>query len=169
MTVNTAKRNGAKVIIGVLVLTLYAGEASALCAGAPDIAAIKSRTLQSELMVSGLVCGQRDNYNDFVRKFRPTLVGYGKHLKSYFAEIYGNVGEKKLNTFVTRSANAASSKSATDSAFCDKASVKFEKLDSLDVSSYGSFIASVKPFFPQNVSACTETASAVIKQDKQMR
>lgn len=169
MPVNTTGRRGAKVIVGVLIISLYASEASAFCAGAPDMAAIKSRTLQSELMVSGLVCGQRDSYNDFVRKFRPTLIGYGKHLKSYFEQVYGKAGEKNLNTFVTRAANAASGKSATDTSFCDNALAKFDKLDDLDVASYGNFITSVKPFLPKNVSACTETASTANETPKQIR
>ena len=169
MSVKTARRRGIKVTLGVLIIALYAGEASAFCADVPDMAAIKSRTLQSELMVSGLVCGQRDNYNDFVHKFRPTLVGYGKHIKSYFKRVYGKAGEKNLNTFVTRAANAASSKSATDTSFCDNTSAKFDKLDEIDAASYGKFIASVKPLLPKNITACTETASTTTKALEQVR
>lgn len=146
---------------GGIVLGMYVSEAVALCADTPELAAIKSRTLQSELMVSGLVCGQRDNYNGFVEKFRPSLIGYGRHLKSYFLNAFGQDGEQRLNRFVTRTANSASGKSATDSSFCDNAMEKFEILDGINAGSYEQFIKSVNPVLPKDAAACTETASAV--------
>ncbi|MDH5490232.1 MAG: hypothetical protein OEY84_05500 [Rhodospirillaceae bacterium] len=161
MPVTTTRRHKAIAVFAGVMLSLYAGEASALCADTSEFAAIKSRTLQSELMVSGLVCGQRDNYNNFVKKFRPTLIGYGKHLRSYFSNTFGQDGERRLNKFVTRTANSASSKSVTDSSFCNRTLEKFDRLDGIDVGSYEKFIKSITPVIPKDATACTETASAV--------
>lgn len=85
--------------------------------------AMAVRVLQSDLMVAGLACGARSEYGQFVVKYRDRLVKNGTALRAHFSSVHGSSeGFKKLNTYVTRVANQASSRMAKrGSAFCKQA------------------------------------------------
>jgi hypothetical protein len=94
---------------------------------AADIS-IEVRRLQTNLMVAALSCGARNDYNDFVIAYRPSLQKYGKEIRTEFRRRYGKAGNAKLNQFVTRLANEASARSNADREnFCAEATASFQE------------------------------------------
>lgn len=117
-------------IAGVAALTLFAGQAAAdICADPDDQTAVRTKTLQTELMVAALRCDGNRRYNQFVRKFEQDLIAQGIQLRAYFERAYGASAERRLNRFVTFLANAASL-SSLDSGknYCASAEVLFDQV-----------------------------------------
>jgi hypothetical protein len=96
-------------LAGVLAAAAFAfagASASAMeCATTEEVEAFRLRHLQSQLMLAGLSCNQRDAYNTFVLAFRPQLATAGGSLIRYFERTGG--GAVALNRHVTEIANAA--------------------------------------------------------------
>jgi len=92
--------------------------------------ALAMRVLQSEMMVAGLSCGAKPEYNAFVTKYKKALVQNGDRLKKHFYAEYGSdSGFKKLNSYVTRMANEASVRIATfGPSYCAMALERFDYL-----------------------------------------
>ena len=87
------------------------------------------RTLQSDLMVGALSCGQRESYNAFVTEYRGQLVGQGKSLVAHFKSAHGGTHKSKLNSYVTRLANASAIRHATATMdYCQETSDIFNTL-----------------------------------------
>lgn len=131
-----------KAALAGTALTLSMTSVAAAC---PTAAAIKDleaaafssvdrahamRILQSEMMVAGLSCGAKPQYNAFVTKYKPVLRKNGDRLKKhYYAEYGAEAGFKKLNTFVTKLANEASVRIARSGAgYCTLAMKRFNVL-----------------------------------------
>ena len=53
------------------------------------------RKVQTTLMVAALSCGNRDNYNKFIVKFKGVLQRHGQVIKRDFIKRYGGVAGKK--------------------------------------------------------------------------
>src|SRR6188508_3349280 len=91
-------------VIAAATLALAGASASAMeCATADEVEAFKLRHLQSQLMLAGLSCNQREAYNTFVLAFRPQLATAGGSLIRYFERTGG--GATALNRHVTEIAN----------------------------------------------------------------
>ena len=103
------------------------------------------RKIQTTLMVAALSCGQRENYNQFVVKFRPVLKQYGKVMKADFRKRYGASAKKKLNKYVTALANEASQRSNADfNAFCTDAGRLYNSLKARKPKELGPFVSKPK-------------------------
>tara|TARA_A100001037_G_scaffold304230_1_gene340381 strand:+ start:1128 stop:1715 length:588 start_codon:yes stop_codon:yes gene_type:complete len=104
------------------------------------------RKVQTTLMVAALSCGNRDNYNKFIVKFKGVLQRHGQVIKRDFIKRYGGVaGKKKLDKYVTALANEASSKSNLDyDAFCSKASYFYRSLKDKKPRELGSFVSKLQ-------------------------
>ena len=89
---------------------------------------IEVRRLQTNLMVAALTCNARADYNAFVVAHRTSLQNYGKIIRTEFRRRFGKAGDSKLNTFVTRLANEASTRSNADrDGFCADAAATFQQ------------------------------------------
>jgi hypothetical protein len=101
--------------------------AAGTCSLPAEQAAIDARVLQSELMVGALTCGHKSQYNAFVQKFQSELIAHGDGLRHYFKRAYGGASEARLNEFVTRLANAASTRAmaAGTPAYCAQSAALF--------------------------------------------
>ena len=88
------------------------------------------RFLQSELMVAALACNARQNYGNFVKRYKGSLVSSGNDLKNHFEKTHGQKkGFAELNRFVTRMANMASGRMASLGAdFCAGMHATYDRL-----------------------------------------
>jgi len=124
-----------KVIGGLLLgsmLTSAAAVNAASCESDAERAAFHVRSLQTELMVAALTCGNRDNYNEFAIKFKGPLIESGQYLKKGFRAAYGPQAERQLNAYVTALANRLSARSvAGRDSFCANAERTFQSLESM--------------------------------------
>lgn len=113
-----ARRLSAQSALAALIL-LSASPYAAACAKPEDLPPLRTRALQTELMVSALSCGEAKRYNRFVADFRPELVTQGKAMQAYFGREHGSKAGAETDKFVTQLANLASQRSSKDrAAFC---------------------------------------------------
>jgi len=104
--------------LAVLAL-LLAARGAAACAKPEDLPPLRTRALQTELMVSALSCGNSKNYNSFVTAFRPELQQQGKAMQAFFKREHGGRAQAETDKFVTQLANLASQRSSKNkAAFC---------------------------------------------------
>lgn len=124
-----------KVLGGLIIGTMLTGATAvdaASCQNDAERTAFHVRSLQTELMVAALTCGNRDDYNEFAIKFKKPLVEQGHHLKRGFRASYGAGAERELNAYVTALANRLSARSVTArDAFCKRAERTFQALASM--------------------------------------
>lgn len=125
-----------KLLLSCAILSFVSGvvspvyaEAAATCATEKEKLALDVRILQSDLMVAALTCGQKDQYNKFVTKFKPALIKNGKELQGYFNRVYGKKAAGQLNSFITQVANDSSTRSTQSKAveYCATSSELFTK------------------------------------------
>jgi len=131
-----------RTVVAAAVLTVAASPLSAACLDSNETPKVNPlqlssvdrahamRMLQSEMMVAGLSCGAKSQYNAFATKYKKTLITNGDRLKKhYYAEYGASAGFKKLNTFVTRLANEASIRIAMSGpGYCQIAMERFQTL-----------------------------------------
>lgn len=123
---------------GALAVSFAGGAGAVVCVSAPERDSLSVRTLQTRLMVAALVCEARADYNAFVERFRPQLVGHSGTLKSYFRKAYGAGASRALDAYVTRLANEASVLSSADrAAFCRTSRQTFDALLTASASALG--------------------------------
>lgn len=123
--------SGVRAIGTALVLgTIFAGGVQAAdCVDAHERDTLTVRALQSRLLVAALSCDAREQYNDFVLRYRPQLATYGKELRAHFRKRHGKRHERALNTYVTELANGASKVSIADrTRFCAESRAALDEL-----------------------------------------
>ncbi len=150
-------------IAGVAVLTLYAGRAAAdICADPNDQTAVRTKTLQTELMVAALRCDSSHRYNAFVRKFERDLVAQGTQLKSYFKRVYGADSKRRINRFVTFLANSASLRSLdAGDKYCDGENALFTEVLSRDAGGLAKFAANYRVDVASTTPVCARVAALI--------
>jgi hypothetical protein len=118
------------------------GADASVCVRPGDEAALNSKALQSELMVSALACEETARYNAWVRKFEFELVANGTVLKRMFRQAYGAAAEMRLGQFVTALANDAAGRSAVEKAgFCLAAARVFDRVLPMNGLEFLAFVA----------------------------
>jgi hypothetical protein len=147
-------------LVGALAMATAASAAAAECATAADAAALRSRAVQTELMVAALACEQRDNYNAFVERFRPALLREAQAFKAYFRRANGGAAEPAMSRFVTRLANVASQRSLADpAAFCAAAATAFDELSALEPQDYAQWVAARPAVALPEIGLCAASTS----------
>lgn len=149
--------------VAVMALMVASGTASqaAVCATAPEEAALEMRVLQSELMVAALTCSQRDSYNAFAKRFKADLGQHGKALRGFFKRHYGASGKKRLDRFVTRIANESSQRSMRNSgAYCADADALYRTVLNLEGRQLAVFASEQGFAASHGVNSCTASAAA---------
>ncbi|MEQ8443553.1 MAG: hypothetical protein RIM33_05705 [Alphaproteobacteria bacterium] len=107
----------ASTVIGAAVISVAVSGVAQACLNVAVPAhtmALSVRTLQSDLMVAGLSCNQRELYNGFAVRFRPPLRNHGTELRNYFTRLHGDGANREINTYVTGLANYAAVRHAQD-------------------------------------------------------
>lgn len=118
------------------------GASASVCLRPGDEAALNSKALQSELMVSALACEESARYNAWARKFESELVANGAALKRIFRQAHGAAADARLGQFVTALANDAASRSAAEMAgFCMTAARVFDRVLPMNGLEFLTFVA----------------------------
>lgn len=98
--------------------------AETVCWTGDSQSALRTRVLQTDLMVAALNCGMQSDYNLFIKRFSAPLVVKGRALKALFRDSFGPGYKRSLDRFVTRLANEASMRSLRNpDSFCSDATV----------------------------------------------
>jgi hypothetical protein len=131
----TPARRGRRRLAGIaagMALALFGGTAAQACmtqAVPEHTLSLSVRTLQSDLNVAALSCGEREKYNSFVVRYRGDLQTYGSVLKTHFESMHGGAATKQLNTYVTDLFNFAAIRHAENAKkFCGTAASAFTAL-----------------------------------------
>lgn len=110
-------------VLAVLGTGAIAGAAAKeACVSGPDELALRTRVLQTELMVAALSCQQTPRYNAFILRHQKDLFRAHERLRGFFRKLRGRAGETQLNEFITRLANDSSKRSLKNvPQFCSEA------------------------------------------------
>jgi hypothetical protein len=113
------------------------------CAGSGEMAALQSRVLLSDLMVSALSCNEQPRYNAFVTKYKTDLGKQGALLQEFFRRAYSGSGRPQMNRFVTDLANNSSNYSLEHiGLYCKETGKEFDELLTSNQSSLAGYAAS---------------------------
>lgn len=147
-------------LIGLLAAGVFsAGVAVAEpCTSAVDQGAFDVAALKSELMVVALTCDKRDDYNQFVTRFRSDLTREEYALHGWFRRAYGRSAQVQHDNYITNLANVESQAGLQrGTLFCQDHATLFQQVLALNgIDSLVSFAN--RQQFPQPISV--ETCSA---------
>lgn len=116
--------------VGLALTAALSGPAYALtCPVSGEQNSLAVRALQSKLMVAALSCSAQNDYNRFVRLYKPHLADHAGSLRQWFRKLHGKGYRREINRFVTLLANDASMRSIGDrGAFCAASQDAFSAL-----------------------------------------
>lgn len=148
-------------IAAVFVLVCGQAEAGSFCATTRELDGLNVRALQTKLMVGAIACGQRKEYNSFIRKFRPELQQHSREMQDYFARNYHSAATAKQDSFVTKLANNMSGHNVTVSGrdeFCDSTSQLFGDINSSGNKDLAAVSADAEIATAHGISPCANLA-----------
>lgn len=123
-----------RLITSALVLAALAASgadawASKSCIAHRDATALEVASVQQQLMVAALTCGETSRYNRFVTSYQPELQASDANLMAFFK--HSGQGAAGYHAFKTKLANEASLRSAhSPDGYCSAANAAFD--DALD-------------------------------------
>lgn len=118
-----------RIILSLLVAGFYSGSALASCVAPETQQALEVVGLKSTLMVSALACGDRAQYNQFMRRFQPHVFSQLTVLNGYFKQLHGRRGQTHEDDYMTSLANVQSTAGIHEGTdFCNDAQVVFGKV-----------------------------------------
>ena len=125
------------------------------CPNANDQAAFELTALKTTLMVVATTCGNREQYNSFIRRYQPTLQETDRSLSSYFKGRYGSRGQTEHDRYATDLANSQSRFGlAQGGDFCARNGALFTEVMALGSPSDLSSYAAAKDLIPASIGAC---------------
>jgi hypothetical protein len=146
----------------LLAAALFAfapGIAAARCASEGDEAAFEVEALKTELMVVATTCkgNNEDRYNDFVRRYQPTLLRANQTVAQYFSR---RGGPRQNDFFITELANARSNEARQlGGDFCSRNSGLFDEVMSLSGAGDLAPYAATKDLLSSSVASCSSGSS----------
>jgi len=121
--------------ISVLGLVAMTAQVSAAVVCDPvSSAALKTAAVQQELMVAGFTCHAGDAYNRFVIADRPDLQKSDADLMAYFKNRDGK--EAGYDSYKTKVANLAASKSASSDRYCADTAKAFHAAEGVSLKDF---------------------------------
>jgi len=93
---------------GLAAALLASPAVAQTCVQPAEKAAFDVRALQSQLMVAALTCGQEDQYNAFVNRYKNELGGAYRGINAHYRRTAGARGQSSLDGYITQLANAQS-------------------------------------------------------------
>lgn len=133
---------------------VWSQENAALCLTSDEKKAFSLRILQTNYMIAALSCNDmQDKYNLFIEKFGDAFIKNGKFFKNYFSRCYGYGSNKKMDFFITKTANDISLLSLENPRnFCAR---NFESISNVlelttsDIENCNYTISYLEPFIPK--------------------
>jgi hypothetical protein len=127
------------------------------CAGSQELAALQSRVLLSDLMVSALSCNEQPRYNAVVTKYKSDLGKQGAMLQEFFHKAYGGAGRSQMNRFVTDLANNSSNYSLQHiGLYCQETAKEYDTLLAGNQPSIAGYAAQLPSANIHGVTPCTK-------------
>ena len=136
------------------------------CPNATDQQAFELTALKTALMVVATTCGDRAQYNSFIRRYQPNLVETDHSLTSYFKAHYGSSGQSEHDRYATDLANSQSRFGlAQGTDFCARNATLFTEVMALPSPTDLPTYAAGKDLIPASIGACPgmTVASATTK------
>ena len=116
-------------VLAALAASAADAWASKSCIAPKDATALEVASVQQELMVAALTCGETSRYNRFVTTYQPELQASDANLMAFFK--HRGQGAAGYHSFKTKLANEASLRSAhSQEDYCGAANAAFD--DALD-------------------------------------
>ena len=148
-------------VIGLLAAQQAQAQSDLRCLSAAERGAVQVAALRSELMVLATGCHSDDDYNAFVRKDQPTLVGNEAEIGDLMKRKYGKRAQVEHDRFTTEMANAESDRGLRlGGDFCAHDGLLFEVMALTSPAELAAYAAG-KDLVPSTLETCpTEVAQA---------
>jgi len=102
------------------------------CAHPAEMTALSVAALKSNLMVAAISCRDEEKYNDFVRRYRPSLLQQEKTAETYFSRNDKRHWQQSRDDYITQLANAQSQRAMVlGSQFCERTMGEFGEVMAL--------------------------------------
>jgi len=150
-------------LVAAGLLAFSPGLAAARCATESDQVAFEVEALKTELMVVATTCkgSNEDRYNDFVRRYQPSLVQANRSVGQFFTKLHGRTGTRQNDFFITELANARSNQARQlGSDFCSRNSGLFDEVMALSGPADLAPYAATKDLLASGVTACAGASGA---------
>jgi len=136
-----------------------------ICGKPADRASFAVAGLKTQLVVLAISCNGSDQYNDFVKRFRPDLLAQEKTLGSFFSRAYGRKASDQQNDYITALANNTSRTGlASGTEYCQRNLTKFSEVMALKNGTELANYAAAQPIDqPLDVPPCADTPAPVGK------
>jgi hypothetical protein len=136
-----------------------------ICGKPADKTAFAVAGLKTQLVVLAISCSSGDQYNDFVKRFRPELLAQEKTLEGFFTRAYGRRSATEQNDYITALANNTSRTGlALGTEFCQRNATRFSEVLALKTGPEMSAYAATQSFDqPLTVPDCADQAAPAAK------
>jgi hypothetical protein len=132
-------------------------QADMRCLSPEERSAVALAALRSELMVLATACHDDDQYNAFVRKYQPDLLGNEAAIGDLLKREYGTRAQAEHDRFTTEMANAESSAGMRlGEDFCAHDGMLFDEVMALESPSELGSYAAGKDLVPSTLRTCPE-------------
>jgi hypothetical protein len=125
------------------------------CLSSNERSAVAVAALRSELMVLATACHDDDQYNAFIRKYQPDLLGNEAAIGDLLKREYGRRAQAEHDRFTTEMANAESSAGMRlGEDFCAHDGMLFNEVMALESPSELGAYAAGKDLVPSTLQTC---------------
>ncbi|MCQ4161737.1 hypothetical protein NON00_17620 [Roseomonas sp. GC11] len=163
---HTGRRLRRQALAGLLaVSTLFASSAAMAapfrCPTEEQQRMFELSALKTELMVVATTCGNADDYNGFINRYRSELGQNDHAVIAHFTNRDRRAGQKANDTFITNLANARAEEAHRAGAdFCARNARLFKEVMGLPSAAELGPYAAAKGLLPASLGACVASASA---------
>ena len=116
-------------------------------------------------MVTAITCEATERYNNFIARYRPSLVAHEKMINAYFTRNFGRKAQAQYDDYITSLANAQSQNGLkAGTAFCDRNMSMFDQVMKLHgANELGEFATGAASVQPITLVACATPARATVR------
>ncbi|HTC08063.1 MAG TPA: hypothetical protein VK726_04725 [Acetobacteraceae bacterium] len=157
--------------LGLLAAQQAQAQADMSCLTPPERGAVEVAALRSELMVLATGCHDDSDYNAFIHKYQPALVGNEADIGDMMKRKYGRRAQAEHDRFTTEMANAESDRGLRlGGDFCAHDGMLFTEVMALSSASDLAVYAAGKDLVPATLETCpTEVAQAPVRKTTRAR
>jgi hypothetical protein len=142
-------------VCALAVLFSNVAMASSPCARNDEVTAIQVTSIQQQLMVAALTCGQIVNYNAFQTSYGDELRSSDARLMHMFQRFYGKRGDAEYHAFKTRVANDSELRSIHDNpTYCAVAQSLFASALTQEKPTLATFVSQVPVMESNPFNSC---------------
>ena len=160
-------RNVLSATVFSVAMIACAGAAVSACITPRERQAYEVYALRTEILVGAQSCRMTERFNVFATKFTRELTAEGRELRAHYLKTYGKGGDKALDDFVTRIANASFVEGSGGGDLCAATTALFDEIMALPEGQLAAYTSQHTPPALPAMEVCGQPKIKVAKATKQ--